>query len=315
MYHRAMAERASGDAAKNLEALVFDIQRFSLHDGPGLRTTVFFKGCSLRCLWCQNPESRSALPEIAFYAELCARCFLCAGACPSGAIDRGPARRVDASRCDACGRCAQACPSGALRLVGRSWSAPALAEELLLDRDFFDESGGGVTLSGGEPMLRPAFVQELCGILKGRGVRVALETAGHYDPGPIGRLRGLVDLVYFDLKHADGVEHERLAGAGNGLVLRSLARFAAEGFEVQPRMPVVPGANDGEPNLRATAGLIRALGLGSVHVLPYHELGAGKLARLGERPGSFSAVPPSAEDMERVRRIFEEEGIDAVVYA
>jgi pyruvate formate lyase activating enzyme len=303
-----------GDTAEGLKALVFDIQRFSLHDGPGIRSTVFFKGCSLRCLWCQNPESRAALPELAFYAERCSGCLRCAAACPAGAIERGSSARVDRSRCAACGLCAQACPAGALRLVGRSWSAEALAEELCRDRDFFDESGGGVTLSGGEPMLRAAFVAELSRLLKGRGVRVALETAGHFEPSLVDGLRGLVDLVYFDIKHADSAEHERLAGAGNELLLRSLARFVAEGFAVQPRMPVVPGANDGEANLRATARLIAGLGLGSVHCLPYHGLGASKLARLGSLQGAFSAEPPSAEAMERVRRIFEEEGIDAVVY-
>jgi pyruvate formate lyase activating enzyme len=296
------------------EAAVFDIQRFSLHDGPGIRTTVFFKGCGLRCLWCQNPESRSSESEPAFYEELCRGCFVCADACPSGAILRGGGERIDRELCSACGECAEACPSGALRLVGKAWGAESLAAFLLRDRDFFAESGGGVSLSGGEPMLKAAFLAELCRILKASGVHVTLETAGHFDPSSIEALRGLIDLVYFDLKHADTAEHERLTGAGNERVLACLGRFVDLGFRVQPRMPLIPGANDGEANLRATARIIKAAGLISVHCLPYHALGESKRARLGYGRSVFVAQPPSREDMERVRAIYIEEGIDAVVY-
>jgi pyruvate formate lyase activating enzyme len=297
------------------EALIFDVQRFSIHDGPGLRTTVFFKGCSMRCRWCQNPESHSSSPEMAFYAELCERCFRCDEACPAGAIVDEASRRIERSRCDACALCAEACPNNALRLVGRSWKIDELVPALLRDRDFFEDSGGGVTLSGGEPLLQAGFVAELCGVLKDEAVKVLVETAGQCDALAIDALAGLVDLVYFDFKLASSVEHERLTGMDNRAALRSLSRFLELGFAVQPRMPVVPGANDDEENIRGTAAYLRGLGLSSIHCLPYHALGLSKLPRLGSRQEPFAAITPSSEDMKRVGRLFKEEGIDAVIYA
>lgn len=303
-----------GQATRREEALVFDIQRFSLHDGPGIRTTVFFKGCGLRCLWCQNPESQSARPEMAFYAERCLACFRCEAACPSSAILRERGRRIDRVRCDACGLCARACPAGALRRVGEARAAADMASDCARDRDFFDESGGGVTFSGGEPMLRAAFLRQLGSALKELGIGLLLETSGHFDPSALDSVVGLLDLVFFDLKHADPEEHRRLAGAGNGLILANLHLMVERGFHVQPRMPVVPGANDGEGNVRATARALRQAGLGSIHLLPYHALGESKLERIGSSRPAFKAEPPGPARMAEVAALFEKEGIDAVVY-
>ncbi len=298
---------------RDAEALIFDIQRFSLHDGPGVRTTVFFKGCSLACRWCQNPESHRLLPEMAFYTHKCLGCFQCEQVCPLGAIVRGGPTRVDFTRCDACGRCAEACSAGALRTIGARWSVQALADELLRDQDFFT-GGGGVTLSGGEPMLHADYIVRLVGLLKSRGVHVVMETAGHVSPADFDRVAGLVDLFYFDLKLADAARHRLFTGATNELLLKNFHGLVRGGCAVQPRMPVVPGINDDEENIRATARIIRDAGLSSIHCLPWHGMGDAKLARIDAPRERVDAVAPGPDLMEAVKRIFAREGIDAVIY-
>jgi pyruvate formate lyase activating enzyme len=293
---------------------IFDIQRFSLHDGPGLRTTVFFKGCGLRCLWCQNPESQSTSPEIIFYAEQCTGCFQCANACTTGALDGDDELKINRPLCCSCGKCADICPAGAIRLVGRKLTVKQLVEEILRDRDFFDESGGGVTLSGGEPMLQATFISDLCRALKEFGINIIMETAGHCKPDLYGMISGLVDEIYFDIKHSDDVEHTRLTGYGNGLVIESLLFLVDNYFHVQPRMPVIPGVNDSLSNIRNTAAIIKNAGLSSVHCLPYHNLGNSKLAGLRPDQKQFEAVIPSAKMLKGIASLFQKEGIDAVIY-
>lgn len=294
-------------------AIIVDVQRFSLHDGPGVRTTVFFKGCALRCLWCQNPESLRVKPEMAFYSERCRGDRRCAAACPEGAIIEGPDRRIDFSRCTACGLCAKACDHGAIRLIGARSTAEALVEEILKDRDFFADSGGGVTLSGGEPMLQAAFLKHLLPRLKTHGLHVAMETAGLFNWAQMPALLPHLDLIYFDLKHMDDAAHRRLTGAGNALILENFSRLARSGARLEARIPVAPGFNDDTDNIRATARFLLSCGHSRLHCLAYHNLGEAKLPRIAPilAPLNMQSLDPRA--LEDAARRFREEGLDVIV--
>jgi pyruvate formate lyase activating enzyme len=295
-------------------AVLFDVQRFSLHDGPGIRTTLFFKGCPLRCGWCQNPESLRPEPEIAFYAERCRESYACIALCPQGALAKGSAPRVDFSRCDGCGRCVAGCSFGALRLIGRRWRPEDLLEECLKDADYFADSGGGVTLSGGEPMLHAAFLRVLLPALRQRGVHTALQTCGAF---AVEDLRGLLpslDLIHLDLKLMDPELHRRYTGAGNRGILRNFTELAREFPALQARMPVLPGINDDPQNVAATADFLRHNGKRSIHLLPYHSLGTAKLIRIAPALQPLKLTVPTSEIMQSVRGAFEHHGIEAICY-
>jgi pyruvate formate lyase activating enzyme len=294
-------------------ATVVDIQRFSLHDGPGIRTTVFFKGCVLRCAWCQNPESLRPAPEMAYYRERCASEWRCAAVCPRGAILADPHQRVDFANCDACGRCVEACGHDALRLVGRRFDVATLAREILKDRDFFRDSGGGVTLSGGEPMMQAAFLQRLLPLLAAEDLHVTMQTCGMFPWARMEPLLPHLDLVQFDLKHMDSAAHERLTGAGNAPILDNFARLARSGVRLEARMPMIPGLNDDPENIRAVARFLARHGHSTLRCLPYHDLGEAKLPRLAPilAPlGRASLLPPA---LEPIARRFGEEGIDVTL--
>lgn len=295
-------------------ACVFDIQRFSLHDGPGTRTTVFLKGCPLRCAWCQNPESHRKEPEIAFYRERCARCFACRDVCPEGAILDGSGRRVDHDRCTGCGACARACPNGGLRLIGAEWDAGMLAAELLKDRDHFRDSGGGVTLSGGEPMVHPRFVLELFGALRKEKIHTAIETCGVFRWRDMERLLPHTGLIYYDLKHMDDRAHRAHTGSGNRRILDNFLRLSRCFSDLQARMPLIPGFNDGAENIGATAAFLKKAGRRSIHCLPYHNLGEAKIPRIRTSLAPLGIAGQDGGDLAPVRHLFRKDGIDAIIY-
>jgi pyruvate formate lyase activating enzyme len=265
-----------GDAV----ACVFDVQRFSVHDGAGLRTTVFFKGCPLRCAWCQNPESLRPEPEMALLADRCRRSRECAGACPSGAISfatGGGSVRLDRGRCDACGECVRACAFGAWWTVGRRVSVGTLADEVERDRRFYESSGGGVTLSGGEPTFQMTAAAALAARCRERGLSVGLQTCGAFLWEDFAPHADLFDFVQFDLKLADREEHRRLTGADNRAIFDNAKRLLKAGAAVEFRMPVVPGLTDGVDNLDGLADWLDALGVRSLELIEYHPMGKHKL--------------------------------------
>jgi pyruvate formate lyase activating enzyme len=263
--------------------LVFDVQRFSIHDGPGIRTVVFLKGCSLACRWCQNPEGISPRVELGVWPERCVSgCRACVPTCPSGALVVNGSVKLDVSRCDACGSCLSACPAGALRSVGRPVSAAALLAELEKDAAFYRASGGGVTLSGGEPVLQAAFLRKLLPLVRERGWHVALETAGHYRWSKLEPLLPHLDLVLYDLKLADPGRHREWTGQGNHRVIDNLRRLLETTVEVVVRMPVVPDVNTSAADVGGMAALLDDLGVPELVLLEYNPLWEAKLPHLSE---------------------------------
>lgn len=275
------------------EAIVFDVQRFSLHDGPGIRSVVFFKGCGLACVWCQNPEAIRAAPQLAYSAERCVEgCTRCLSLCQENALRDGRVQRVDFTRCTGCGDCVIDCPSAALRMIGRRTTVDALLEEVLRDRAFYEASGGGITLSGGEPVLQAAFLRAFLPTAKREGLHVVLETSGRYPFDLLEPLLPFLDLVLFDVKVTDPVAHRRLTGHDNVQILENLRALLTRGVPTQVRMPVVPGWNDDDANVAATARLLGELHAGELLLLPYNPLWEAKLPRIGARERALGLRPP-----------------------
>jgi pyruvate formate lyase activating enzyme len=277
----------------SLTGTTFNIQRFSTEDGPGIRTTVFLKGCPLRCAWCHNPEGISPRPELMWYDVRCIGARDCLAACPVNALElTAQGMRIDRERCDVCGACAEVCPAAALEVIGRTWTPEALLAEVQKDAVFFETSGGGVTFSGGEPLMQAAFVHEICRLCHEAGLHVALDTCGvapwaRYEP-----LLPVVDLVLYDLKLFDGERHRAATGLDNTGILDNARRFAAAGVPLWVRTPVIPGYTAGEENLAALGEFIAAA-LPTVQrwdLLAYTNLGQPKYRRL-ERPYALEDAP------------------------
>ena len=290
--------------------LVLDVQHFCIHDGPGVRSVVFLKGCPLRCSWCQNPESYAADPELAFKAHHCVGCGACVEACPHGA--RGEPGLPDRDVCQRCFACAQACPSGALVRYGEERDVASLIDELQPEFDLMRDAGGGVTLSGGEPTLHAPFSGELTGALHDEGIHVAVETCGQFSRSRAEPLLAVVDLVLFDLKLADddgAREHCRADATRIRDNLRALVR-RPDGPRVWPRLPLIPGVTDAEPNLVAWAALLRELGLTGLTLVPHHALGATKRAWLGLEPAPERPSATSTH-LEAARGVLDDAGIEA----
>jgi pyruvate formate lyase activating enzyme len=279
---------------------IFDIQRFSTHDGPGIRTTVFLKGCPLRCLWCHNPEGLRPDPQLAFAPDRCVACGGCIAACPGRAhrLEAADGRTVhvfDRPRCRSCGTCAAACVSGALESVGREASVDEVLREVIRDRVFYETSGGGLTLSGGEPLLQPGFAAELLGGARGQGLHCALETSGFAPWRHLETLLDRVDLFLFDFKETDPERHRQFTGVPNGEILANLRALHDRGARVALRCPIIPGCNDREDHFAGIAALAAELpGLADVELLVYHPLGRAKAARLGLDAPPAAAVPDRA---------------------
>jgi len=268
--------------------LVFNLHRFALDDGPGIRTTVFLKGCPLSCTWCHNPESVSADVEIAFRRDLCTGCGSCSDVCPEGAISMKPeGERVIRERCTRCSVCCRECPSTALSAVGSYYHVDALVETLLKERIFYETSGGGVTFSGGEPTLFMDYVGTVMQKLKMKGIHVALQTSGMFNLQEFSKkLLPYIDLIFFDLKLIDSNRHREFTGRGNGLILenfRYLARNAS--VPVVPRIPLIPGITATRENLSGLADFLKDTGFTSATLLPYNPGGIAKAGLIG-RPVS-----------------------------
>ncbi len=290
---------------------IFRIERFAIHDGPGIRTTVFLKGCPLRCAWCHSPESQLPAPQFMPLPDRCIACGTCVTACPEDAVAfAGAAPRADI--CRLCGTCADQCPTGARVIAGEGTSVASVMTAIERDRLFHDQSGGGVTFSGGEPLMQAAFVEALVNECRARRIHTAVDTSGFGDPDALDRIRP--DLFLFDVKAVDDDRHREITGVSNGVILDNLARLAerarAVGAGVNTcrtsparlivRFPLVPGLTDADGNVQDIGRVVSSLGIQRLDVLPYHRAGIAKYERLGRPYGLSHTQPPSAERVAHV---------------
>lgn len=291
--------------------LVFNLQKFSLHDGPGIRTTVFLQGCPLRCGWCSNPESQNATPQLLWDSAKCLACLHCITACPKAVLTRREGRIVPGNGCVGCGACVRECPGKALELPCRRMAVPEVLAACLQDRAFYEGSGGGVTLSGGEPLFQPDFCLSLLEALQGEGLHTALETTGFVPPELFQRAAAFTDLFLFDLKHGEEEAHRRGTGVSNRLILENLAWAAESGKEVLPRIPVIPGFNDRPADAESFCRRLRAAGLSRAQLLPFHQFGEKKYEQLGRDYAYAAAQPLRKEGLEDFRQAFLQNGVEA----
>ncbi|MHA1791756.1 MAG: glycyl-radical enzyme activating protein [Promethearchaeota archaeon] len=295
-----------------MHGLITDIQRFSIHDGPGIRTLVFFKGCPLSCIWCQNPESIDPNPQLGYNASKCIKCKSCSKACPTGAIKKIP-KNYDKNKClikDNCTSCVDACPSGALEIAGKRYTVGELMNEILKDEEYYKDSGGGVTCSGGEPTFQWPFVREFLKSCKARGISTAMETCGFFNSSIIDEIISNVDVVLFDIKHLDSKEHERLTGKPNETIIKNFKRlhtiFKKEGNanRLVARMPLIPTINDDPKYLAQVDDFLKDLDIKNLVILPYHTLYIQKIDQFYLSRKKLKIKPHEKEELEKVTETF-----------
>ena len=290
-------------------AVISQVQRFSVGDGPGIRTTVFFKGCNLHCPWCHNPETIHREPQLLFYQNRCTKCGRCAALCPHHQMADG--RHIFRREgCIGCGRCAAACPSGALTLCGELRTVDDLLREVLEDRDFYAASGGGITLSGGEPLLQADACAALAAACRAEGIHTLLDTAGALPYAAFEKVLPFLDMCYFDLKAGTQTGYDTVGGQLER-VADNLCRLTADGVETVARIPLIPGFNDTPEEAERMAGILEKTGVRTVHLLPFHRLGSGKYAALGRAYACSAVQPPAAADLEPLLAIFRAAGFEA----
>ena len=315
----------------NLVGRLYDVQGFSVQDGPGIRTTAFLKGCPLRCPWCHSPESQAFYPQLSWIGMRCQGTALCESrclrACVKGALEPGELREdaqtgemlqtvhVKRDLCDNCGDCARVCYPKALYLCGEDWTVEALARRLLQDRKFYARSGGGITVSGGEALSQADFTVAILKRMKEAGVHTALDTTGFAPWATLARTLAWTDLYLYDLKHMDSEKHKAVIGVPNEQILDNARRLAAAGKKLQIRIPTIPLFNSDEENFRRTAEFCRELGeaVTVVQLLPYHNLGVTKYLRISDKP-AVEATPPSEAQMQRLKALMEEYGLPVTIH-
>ncbi len=288
----------------------FDIKKFSIHDGPGIRTTVFLKGCPLGCLWCHNPESRSTKPELHFFENRCILSGDCVTVCPNNAISFVEDIRIwDSNLCQLCGKCAEACPTEAIQLVGKDTTLEEIMTEVEKDVIYYDQSGGGVTFSGGEPLQQVDFLADLLQQCKEHEIHTVVDTSGLAAWERFEKVLPYTDLFLYDLKAMDEEKHRQFTGVSNQIILENLQKLTEAGAKVRVRIPIIPGINDDKENLLSTRAFIISLGnIQGVDLLPYHNIAADKYHRMAHEYRLQNIETPSDEEMQKLAEIFEEQG-------
>ena len=305
----------SDTQAGSIVGRLFDIQRFCIHDGPGIRTTVFLKGCPLRCVWCHNPEGISPEPALSFQPEKCIGCGYCSKTCRNGAHRMADEKHIlDRDVCVACGACTAECYANALEIVGREVSVGEVVEEVLRDRPFYETSNGGMTLSGGEPLMQIDFTEALLRAARKERLHCCVDTCGFGEFSRLERILPHVDLFLYDIKDTDNGRHVEFTGVPNPSILENLRALHDRGAAVRLRLPIIPGCNDRADHFEAAAELANSLpNLEGVEIMPYHRLGVGKLGRLGMNPEDLlDCESPPRETIAKWIGLLTERGVELV---
>ena len=305
--------------SKKTTGWIFNIQRYSIHDGSGIRTLVFMKGCPLTCLWCSNPESQRTRPELGFLESTCVGADACGApcvsVCPEEAVALNHGRPViDRKRCNARGQCADACLHGALKLIGRAMTVDEVLAEVEKDRPFYRRSGGGITIGGGEPLAQHRFTAELLRTAQERYLHTAVETSGFATWNHFEAVLRHVDQLYCDVKHMDPHKHRELTGQSNELILENLEKVLSikEPDDVVIRIPLIPGCNDSAENVSASAKFVSELGFKRIELMPYHRFGVSKYRQYGRQYRLDDSASVSEQEILDLRGIVESFGLQEV---
>ena len=292
---------------------IFDIKRFAIHDGDGIRSTVFFKGCPLRCIWCHNPESISKRIELQYVDKKCVGCGECASVCPNACHDVVLGRhQLDRRECTACGKCVDVCLGDALSLCGRDVTVDEVAAILMEDYSFYKNSGGGITLSGGECLGQADFCAELLKRMKENGIHTAVDTCGYVDKSSIDKVMPYTDIFLYDIKHMDQTEHERLTGVSNKIILENLKYLDEQGKLIEIRIPFIKGYNDSMTD--SVAEFISNLkNISAVRLLAYNNLAGSKYGIIGKKNTMPKSQPPIYDDLKAASAIYETKGIKVII--
>lgn len=294
-----------------MEGQVFNIMKYAVHDGPGIRTTIFLKGCPLNCWWCHNPESQELKPQLTFFPNRCIGCMDCISACKENAITEVNGRvKTDLEKCENCGDCTLVCFAEAREMAGKSMSVEEVVSEIKKDKIFYDESGGGVTFSGGEPLMQSSYLLELLKKMKRLDIHTTIDTCGYASSNILEEVAELTDLFLFDLKHMNSEKHEKYTGVSNTLILENLNKLHKMGKDIIIRIPIIPGFNDSKEELEDFRDLIGTLkNIKEVDLLSYHSIGQEKYNRLGKSYKMKEVKEPSKEDMDNAAKIIGECGV------
>ena len=275
------------------KAIIFDVQRNSFVDGPGIRTTVFFKGCNLKCAWCHNPESQSAKPQMMFYKDKCTGCGKCKSVCP-----------YHLEQCELCGKCTLYCPVDARKVCGKEHTVDEVLKEVLKDKAFYETSGGGVTFSGGECMMQIDFLAEILKKCKENGIHTAVDTAGHIPFESFEKILPYTDLFLYDIKIFDSQKHKQYVGVSNELILENLKKLFERKAKLWIRIPIIPDVNDSIEEIQKIKDFLKTIGTAEkIELLPYHAMGENKYRAIGKEPQIFKT--PDAENMKRLKEILD----------
>ena len=299
-----------------MEGIVFDIQHYAVYDGPGIRTLVFLKGCPLSCLWCQNPESQELKPEISYFKEKCVKCGLCVEACPNNAIkltDDGVVR--DKDLCLLCAKCVEACPNEVMQQIGKPMPVDEVVSIAERDKPFYETSGGGITISGGEPTLQSKFLLGLLKSFKQKGIHTAIETCGFFKEDLIESLANLVDLFLFDIKHLDPNEHKKYTNVSNEKILNNFARIHSKvgNKRIIARIPIIPGVNTDLKTIEDIVTFLKNINYsGSVHLMPYNKMAKTKYEKVGKGHLYKDMGDLTEEKLEEITKKFEQYNFEVV---